>query len=235
MAAAAVLWASTVIVLVTRLPAKANHDVGNGYFPSIWLPGGTLSNLVLAFIVIAVFQAFATLGLHSAELLVTRSRDEQCLRYAYVCSSSPSSYTQKASKSRKYNSIPAALTSWQSLCLYILKPLIHWLFGSGLSTTLELPNAFGYMDYHYLFGLAAVVLLLAVFATALSHHRPKGPMPSSWGHIQTLVDLIDDWGSGDVEQLRWGDKGPREDGTRQAGTVASGGKVGEIISDAFYR
>lgn len=33
LAAAAVLWASAVTVLVFKLPEKANHDVGNGYFP----------------------------------------------------------------------------------------------------------------------------------------------------------------------------------------------------------
>lgn len=45
--------------------------------------------------------------------------------------------------------------------------------------------------------------LLAHFGSRLANDRPKGPQPATYGHIQTLADLIDDWS----ETIYWGDKG----------------------------
>lgn len=103
-----------------------------GYFPSLDLPGVMISTLFLALIIFAAFQAFATLALHSVELLVNR----QCWRQAYHTTSKSDKVGGGGTGARKtYNSLLAVLTSWQSVVLFILKPLIHWLFGSGLSTS----------------------------------------------------------------------------------------------------
>ena len=53
------------------------------------------------------------------------------------------------------------------------------------------------------FVLAATLALLAHFGGRLANDRPKGPQPATYGHIQTLADLIDDW----RETMYWGDKG----------------------------
>ena len=81
---------------------------------------------------------------------------------------------------------------------------------------------------------------LSALATFLALSRPSGPQPATFGHLPTLVDLIDVWPcrmADDADQERsaadnkaskstckdtvklyWGDKGNNEDGTRRAGT-----------------
>ncbi|KAK3174149.1 hypothetical protein OEA41_001393 [Lepraria neglecta] len=60
-------------------------------------------------------------------------------------------------------------------------------------------------------------------------------VPAAWGHLQTLADLIDDWGDGQVEKLYWGDKGQNSDGTRHAGTSNDVMAVGEIYLECQKR
>lgn len=60
---------------------------------------------------------------------------------------------------------------------------------------------------------------LALFTTLLVQHKPKGPQPATYGHLQTLCDLIDAWPERVEQTFFWGDKA---DGTgdevRHAGT-----------------
>lgn len=170
--AVAFLWAIVVMVLTAVLPEQpANVE---GYFPTLDLPGDTISTLFLALIVVAAFQSFATLALHSVELLVNRSRDEQCWRQSSSTHIGPNKLDGGRAGSRKsYNSILAVVTSWQSVGLLILKPLIHWLFGSSLSTSNTFGSSAAHMDRNFLFALAAATLVLAVFASLLSRHQPK--------------------------------------------------------------
>src|SRR5438045_3914773 len=41
------------------------------------------------------------------------------------------------------------------------------------------------------------------FGTYLATRKPKGSLPATYGHIQTLADLIDKWS----DTMFWGDKG----------------------------
>lgn len=232
--AATFAWAITVVVLVAVLPEQAANV--NGYFPKLNLSEvPTATSLFLTLVIVAVFQAFATMGLHSVELLVNRSRDEQCWRHASATSQRIRTLGEDQIGSKKeYNSITAAFTSWQSLALYCLKPLVHWLFGSSLSTSNTAGTSAAYMNNRFIFPLAVAILILATLATLLARHRPYGVIPSTWGHIQTLANLIDDWGDGTVDKLYWGDKGLGQNGTRHAGT-ASDHPLPDIVPDALYR
>lgn len=223
-------WAIVVAVLVAVLPTQQANVIG--YFPSLNLSMNTVPGLFTAIVIVGAFQAFATIGLHAVELLVTRYRDEQCWRRA---SKTPGVTGNNNRSTRPYISVMAGLTSWQSLSLFILKPLIHWLFGSSLTTSNFYGRASAYMDYRYIFPLAAATLVLAAFATVLSHHEPRGAMPSAWGHLQTLADLIDDWGDGEAEEICWGDKGWNSDGTRHAGTATDTSRLNAIVMGAEYR
>jgi hypothetical protein len=43
-----------------------------------------------------------------------------------------------------------------------------------------------------IFYLTIACIIFAIFITLVSTKPPKGPQPATYGHIQTLVNLIDD-------------------------------------------
>ena len=61
-------------------------------------------------------------------------------------------------------------------------------------------------------------MALAMITTVRALWRHKGPQPSTFGHLQTLVDLIDEW-PGKDDRMFWGDKGPL------GRTAAEGGQI----------
>jgi hypothetical protein len=159
---------------------------------------GMLGNVGSIFL-IAVFQAGLTLALHCAELLVNLSRDEGIFRMAI---------TPKGTDPR-YSSIIAAFSSWQTIILFAFKAAVHWLFGLSINNDFRL----GVNMYPpQIFYFTAFALSVAIFATYVSLRRPSGPLPATFGHLQTMADLIDDWD----DRMFWGHK---EDGNpNYAGT-----------------
>jgi hypothetical protein len=140
-------------------------------------------------VIIFAFLAFSTPGMHCAELLVNTARDEDVWR----TTSTTTGY--KAI----YSSLIAAAKSWKTLTLLTFKPVVHWLYGLGFTYTwnhglIMRPAQLLYMSLAFLF--------LALFGTYISRLRPKGPQPMTCGHVQTIVDLVDEW-HGD---LFWGHK-----------------------------
>lgn len=61
-----------------------------------------------------------------------------------------------------------------------------------------------------------------------------GPQPATWGHLETLADLIDDWGMGDQGKIFWGDKGEGTVGARHVGTTGLQDRIGIIRMDSLY-
>ena len=86
-------------------------------------------------LLIAAIQAFLTLGLHCAELIVNTTRDEQVWRGAakFRQAQGGRSASQGPGASLDFNSIKAACASWQSITLFIVKPITHWLLKRGSS------------------------------------------------------------------------------------------------------
>lgn len=184
---------------------------------------------IYGLLLVSFFQSFATMALHSVELLANRSRDEVAWRVLEA------RRRNRRSGKKAPNAIVSALTSWQSVSLLILKPVIHWLFGNSLSVMQAGTRSMaGIMNPNWIFRLAIGVIALALLATCLAIYHPRGRMPSTFGHLQTLVDLIDNWGDGDVRMLFWGDKGEQEDGTRYAGTSMHIEDVSDVRKDCLY-
>jgi len=156
-----------------------------------------------AFVLIMAFQSILTIGLHCAELLVTLSRDEDEWR---------ETTTRKGQIDR--NALLTVTMSWKSVILLALKPIVHWLFGLGMSFYKDWGI---FMRPPQLLYLSFAFMALAALGTYLCFSRPKGPQPAAFGHVQTLTNLIDDWN----EQLHWGDKGQGIDGIHHAGTANS--------------
>lgn len=185
---------------------------------------------------IAAIQAFLTLGLHCAELIVNTTRDEQVWRGAakFRQAQGGRSASQGPGASLGFNSIKAACASWQSITLFIVKPITHWLFGLGM--------LFGtYEEFYFLifrclplFTLGGCAFLVAACATWMVRASPTGPQPATWGHLEALADLIDDWGMGYQGKIFWGDKGEGTDGARHAGTSGLQDRIGIIRMDSLY-
>ena len=129
-------------------------------------------------------------GLHCIEMLVNVSRDEGFWRRA----------TSKDGLKSEYNAISAALRSPQTVLLFFGKAATHWCIGQSFHIIDG--RIFNVMTGP-VFLLTAVLALLAYFGKRLAYDRPKGPQPATYGHIQTLADLIDVWS----ETMYWGDKG----------------------------
>lgn len=160
-------------------------------------------------------QSVITAGVHCAGLIVTLSRDEAAWR----------AVTSEKGSNTSRTSALFALLSWQSLELTCFKPLLHWFFGLAVSIvyyglTMFVPQLV-YLTIAWVFFLA--------FITFVAFQKPKGPLPATYGHIQTLADLVDEWS----ENMHWGHKSEGEDGICHAGT--SKDQLPEVRMDSLYK
>lgn len=154
-----------------------------------WTAHSGMAGNIGSIFLIGAFQAGLTLALHCAELLVNLSRDEGIFRMAI---------TPKGTDPR-YNSIVAAFSSWQTITLFLFKAAVHWLFGLSINNDFML----GVNMYPpQIFYFTAFALMVALFATYVSLRGPRGPLPATFGHLQTMADLIDDWD----DRMFWGHK-----------------------------
>jgi hypothetical protein len=171
------------------------------------------------FIIIYIFQAFLTMALCCAELITDLSRDEVSWR--------------KCSGRRSYmarpNAVLRAMLSWSAVALFILKAVLHWLFGKAMAYAY---NWGIFLRTPQLLYLAIGSVLLATLVIVVALQRPKGNQPATYDHLQTLVDLVDDWHL----LIFWGDKGlagvPYASDTRHAGTSAL--PLCKIVTGAHY-
>ena len=85
-----------------------------------------------------------------------------------------------------------------------------------------------------LFALAGMAIILYTFIYFLVKRQPRGPQPATYGHLQTLVDLTDDRGTGHEGTLWWGDRGVGAHGFRKAGTAVKPKLLGPILMDEVY-
>ena len=95
------------------------------------------------------------------------------------------------------------LGSFPALALFMLKPVIHWLYSLAISIYFSIGVNMRAPQILYLGGGS---ILLAVFVTTCAFWRPKGPQPAVFGHLQTLADLVDMWPKVG-ERMFWGQKG----------------------------
>ena len=144
-------------------------------------------------ILICAMQSIVTLATHCAELHVNLSRDEATWRQA----------SKKKGLRRTSNALRDALSSYESIILLVLKITIQWLY----SLTFSIDNYEGiFLKGAQLLYMTVMVIILALFANFLVLSKPKGPQPATFGHLQTLVDLVDEW-PGRADTMYWGDKG----------------------------
>ncbi|KAK4148831.1 hypothetical protein C8A00DRAFT_47428 [Chaetomidium leptoderma] len=156
-----------------------------------WSAANGAAGTVGAVFLIMAFQSIITLALHCAELIVNLSRDEGVYR----------ALIGPRGTNGHYNSVHAAVTSWQTLFLFALKAGVHWMFGLAINLQFQLGVN---MHPPQIIYFSAFTLAAAIFGLLLSVWRPRGYLPASYGHIQTMADVVDDWA--DSGCMFWGEK-----------------------------
>ena len=175
-------------------------------------------------------QVAFTFTLHCTELIVNVNRDERTWR--------KTANLQGEGAYLASNAIRDACTSWMTIVLVIFKIGIHWAFVEAVKVGDGQIDGFCGMWAIPLFILASFSTLLAAFGTFLCFQQHRGPQPTTYGHYQTLIDLIDDFGLhgslfwGDKGHLRWESNGVE---VRVAGTAAGPAKLGPIQKDVLYQ
>ncbi|KAJ5718386.1 hypothetical protein N7488_004032 [Penicillium malachiteum] len=186
-----------------------------------------VSALVLGLVLVCAIQCLQTLGLHCAELIVDLSRDEDSWRG--LDANSSSSRRQKVLRSPSFLK---NFLSWKYDILFIFKSLLHWLLGQSVQPYFD-ERVFFAMYYSRLFVYAIFAICLASVLTFLVMKKPKGPQPATYGHIQTIADVVDDWSLNEEGQFWWGDKGC-EGAIRHAGMSSVRDDLGPIKMEAYY-
>lgn len=198
-------------------------DSAGDFVPRYWSEGAIVQVLL-----VAATQTIVTLAMLAAELLVNLQRDETVWRRAA---------SQKGCRLASYNSTAEVIKSPFALFLFGAKAFIHWYFGQAIIPTYDAVNCWKtgwfatgkpYIRFELaqLIYLTVLMLVLTLVFTWLSFRRPYGPQPATYGHLQTLADLIDEW----HPTLYWGDK--TANAINYAGT--SGHALPDIIMGEPY-
>ena len=254
-------WAGIIIYLIETVPAEGsyhfkfdwningfdsvlstvefsmNQVYNNGAREGVNIPMGV--QFFFAILFLCLIQGLQFLALHCIEFLVNLMRDEQIWRKAGSSAGSSLCWN---------NPLFAALSSWQAVILVVLKTALHWLLGQSLIASYFIADLIDGDTYtaeypkfgRFIFNMSASRLLVyatgaaltAGFTTLLAFWPLRGSQPVTWGHLQTLADLIDDWDAPEGK-LWWGDKGGKDD-VRHAGTAGRRDIVGPIHMHQLY-
>ncbi|VZH99010.1 unnamed protein product [Fusarium fujikuroi] len=249
------LWTLAVLAIAWMfaiLGLNLAYAADNGQSPEQWNKYPLLQ-VFLGLLFLSTIQATQSVALHCTELLVNISRDEKMWRNAY-------SNGRKNGKGPKgsllaSDSLKNAISSWEYICLSLLKSVLHWSVGQAVQPAfqLDLPDDIStidpssinqelavagvafYMIYPRLLLYAVLAILLASFATFLALRKRSGPQPATMGHLQTIADLVDDWTPSENGRIYWGDKGESSTSSvRHAGTSFEPKALGRISPNSLY-
>jgi hypothetical protein len=167
----------------------------------------------LALIIQCVELSVVIMGLHCAEILVHLWRDESIWRRAATTGADP-----------EMGSITAGLTCLPYGILFAFKFLAPWMFGLGFDA-----NCFLFATFLPVVVLTFLTFLLALFVEFIVRYQPRGSQPATYGHIRTLVSLVDEW---QHARIFWGDKGEVSDHIRKAGS--GGRRMADLRAENLY-
>ncbi|KAG1869409.1 hypothetical protein DFJ58DRAFT_723259 [Suillus subalutaceus] len=165
-----------------------------------YMPSVNFMVWILLFVNVAVIQGPLTLGLHCSELIANVIRDERQWRCA----------TGRKGLRTAMNPVKTIFTHPICLILFVAKPFLHWMFGLSLNISdYALDGELSYLSVAMysaqIWNLCIALFILACFFTFVALRRPRGPQPASYGHVQTLANLVDEWSP----VMWWGHKEDR--------------------------
>lgn len=115
--------------------------------------------------------------------------------------------------------------------VFVFKAVVPWVFSYGVASVVRLT-----LTLFPLLTVALLFLILACGAEYIIRAEPKGPQPATYGDLQALADLVDDWGDEGDGTIFWGEKGTYEyvDGVhvRLAGT--EGRRLADLQPGLMY-
>ncbi|KZT21951.1 hypothetical protein NEOLEDRAFT_718243 [Neolentinus lepideus HHB14362 ss-1] len=164
---------------------------GSGVLPA--------TRLGWAFAVICIVQTPVALALHVSELTVLMYRDEA--NWKSACKKG----------ARSLNPIMTVIGSWASVLLLIVKPVCHWVSGTAVNFQVlnKAPADSGFTAQSaltirplFVVVLAGLLFGLSLFVFIIAIRRPTGYQPVTYGHLQTLINLVDEWSP----VMYWGHK-----------------------------
>jgi hypothetical protein len=181
--------------------------------------------LVLFFLFGLALQASISVPLHCMELIVNVTRDETAWRHAA---------TEKGA-SLHTSGLMGAFQSWQWWILFIMKPFAQWLFSSASVWSIyENTAVLVSVNAIPLAVLTGVMIFLTFLGEHMARKRQNGPQPAAYGHLQTIVDLIDDWGEGSKKPLYWGVKHSVVEAMPRVGTSGSSSIITPVEVGRVY-
>ncbi|KIK42765.1 hypothetical protein CY34DRAFT_755321 [Suillus luteus UH-Slu-Lm8-n1] len=186
------------------------------------MPGTSIQWWILVFVNMVVVQGPLTLGLHCSELITNVIRDERQWRCA----------TRKKGLTTATNPLTPIFTHPICLVLFVAKPFLHWMFGlSFIITNDAVDGRLGILVVRMLtaqiWNLCIALFIFACFFTFVALRRPRGPQPASYGHLQTLANLVDEWSP----VMWWGHK---EDGIPYCHAGTSDHPLPDVKMDCVY-
>ncbi|KAI5119846.1 hypothetical protein M0805_008412 [Coniferiporia weirii] len=132
-----------------------------------------------------------TTALTCSQVLAALVRDERLWREAA---------TEKGTDPKPSLLKVTYFISWQNFAIQAADPILHWMF--GLAVNVDAKAGFKICAVQILY--VTVVGMLGVIVITISGRRnPSRMQPATYGHLQTLVNLVDEW----HDTMFWGDKG----------------------------
>ncbi|KAG2153853.1 hypothetical protein DEU56DRAFT_771314 [Suillus clintonianus] len=213
----------------TFFPDDQNFSYGFGYSME-GAGGGGVEWWILTYVNLAVIQGPLTLCLHCSELIANVIRDEGHWR----CATGRKGITS-------VNPLKSIFANPLCLALFVAKPILrkslapsfrYWIFGlcfvliAGVDPTYGV-NIVIYMYSMQILNLCIVLFVFACFFTLVALRQRRGPQPATYGHLQTLANLVDEWSP----VMWWGHK---EDGIPYCHAGMSGQPLPAVKMDCVY-
>ncbi|OAX31802.1 hypothetical protein K503DRAFT_48760 [Rhizopogon vinicolor AM-OR11-026] len=186
--------------------------------------GVTIQRWILSFVSVALIQGPLTLGLHCSELVANVIRDERQWRCA----------SGRRGLRMTMNPLISFFTSQLGLVVFVAKSVLHWMFALAYSLSTGNDNSDNInvvmlsMYAKQIWNLSIALFVFACVFTFVALHRPRGPQPAAYGHLQTLANLIDEWSPG---IMWWGHK---EDGIPYCHAGTSDHMLPPVRMDCVY-
>ncbi|KAG1731079.1 uncharacterized protein EDB91DRAFT_1227285 [Suillus paluster] len=148
---------------------------------------------ILAFVNITAVQGPLTIGLHCSELIANVIQNERLWRCA----------TTRNGLHTATNPLKAFLANPLGLILFVLKPVLHWMFALSFvfgptawrvdGNKIVILQYTATMLVYQIMNLCIALCIFACVFTFVALRRPRGPQPATYGHLQTLANLVDEW------------------------------------------
>ncbi|THU98979.1 hypothetical protein K435DRAFT_856083 [Dendrothele bispora CBS 962.96] len=171
-------------------PANSTSSTGTNVFTLGWNGVAPSFGLLWGIAVIVGFQGgIITTAMTCAQTILDLVCDQRLWREIYdVNGSDPKPHMFK-----KF------VVCWHSYLIHLADPFFHW--GFGLAVGISADKGLQILPVP-IFWVSVAGVAGAIYMTCYLKMKIKTSLPATFGHLQTMVDLIDEW----HEKMYWGDK-----------------------------